>query len=62
MKLLDKIRAIFTPKPVVVPPAPLYSDEEFLEFIAAQARKRTREEQAAQSKPASPGAPLGNAA
>lgn len=62
MKLFDKMRAMFTPKPVAVPPAPLYSDEEFLEFIAAQARKRTREEQAAQNKPASPAAPLGNAA
>jgi len=62
MKLLDKIRARFAPKPVVVPPTPLYSDEEFLEFIAAQARKRTHEEHAAQSKLASQAAPLGNAA
>jgi hypothetical protein len=62
MKLVDKIRAIFAPKPVVEPPAPLYSDEEFLEFIAAQARNRTREEQAAQAKLANPGAPLGHAA
>ncbi|TVT39561.1 hypothetical protein FNT36_18125 [Hymenobacter setariae] len=62
MKLFDKMRAMFTPKPVVIPPTPLYSDEEFLEFIAAQARKRTQEEQAALSKPANPAAPLGNAA
>jgi hypothetical protein len=60
MELLTKLRALFQRQPVVVPPAPLYSDEEFLEFIAAQARKRTRDEQAGKSSP--PAAPLGNAA
>jgi len=61
MELLTKLRALFAPKPVVVPPAPLYSDEEFLEFIAAQARNRSREEQAGKANPPAP-APLGNAA
>ena len=60
MELLTKLRALFKRKSEVVPPAPLYSDEEFLEFIAAQARNRTREEQAGKSNP--PTSPLGNAA
>jgi hypothetical protein len=60
MELLTKLRTLFQRKPAVVPPAPLYSDEEFLEFIAAQARKRTRDEQAGKNNP--PAAPLGNAA
>lgn len=60
MELLNKMRALFKRKPEVVPPAPLYSDEEFLEFIAAQARKRTRDEQAGKGTP--PASPLGNAA
>lgn len=60
MELLNKMRALFKRKPEVVPPAPLYSDEEFLEFIAAQARKRTRDEQVGKGTP--PASPLGNAA
>jgi hypothetical protein len=60
MELLKKLRALVARKPVPTPPAPLYADEEFLEFIAAQARNRTREEQAGKNK--SPAAPLGNAA
>ncbi|MFD1874230.1 hypothetical protein [Hymenobacter bucti] len=62
MELLSKLRDLFKPKPVVVPPPPLYSDEEFLDFIAAQARNRTRAEQAAQTRSASPNAPLDRAA
>lgn len=62
MKLLMKILALYKPKPVVVPPAPLYPDEEFLEFIAAQARNRTREEQAGKNNSPAPGSPLVNAA
>lgn len=61
MELLTKLRALFAPKPMVVPPAPLYSDEEFLEFIAAQARNRSREEQASKASPPAL-TPLGNAA
>ncbi len=60
MELLTKLRALFQPKPVVVPPAPLYADEEFLEFIAAQARKRTHDEHAGKNSP--PAVPLENAA
>jgi hypothetical protein len=60
MELLKKLRALFEPKPIPTPPAPLYTDEEFLEFIAAQARNRTREEQAGKNNP--PSSPLGNAA
>jgi hypothetical protein len=60
MELLIKLRALFQPKPVILPPVQLYSDEEFLEFIAAQARKRTHDEQAGKNNP--PAAPLGNAA
>jgi hypothetical protein len=62
MELLTKLQSLFKPKPVVVPPTPLYSDEEFLEFIAAQARNRTQEEQAGKGKPLPPASPLGNAA
>lgn len=60
MELLTKLHALFKRKPEVVPPAPLYSDEEFLEFIAAQARNRTREEQAGKNN--SPASPLEKAA
>jgi hypothetical protein len=62
MELLMKIRTLFRRKPEIVPPAPLYADEEFLEFIAAQARNRTRQEPAQASKSNPPTAPLGNAA
>jgi hypothetical protein len=60
MKLLNKLRALFERKSVPMPPAPLYTNAEFLEFIAAQARNRTREEQAGKSN--LPASPLGNAA
>jgi hypothetical protein len=62
MELLKKLSALFTRKPVIAPPTPLYADEEFLEFVAAQTRKRTLDEQ--QKRDTMPGdsSPLGNAA
>jgi hypothetical protein len=62
MELLSKLRDLFRSKPELVTSAPLCSDEEFLEFIAAQTRNRTLAEQAAQPKPAGPAAPLSKVA
>lgn len=45
MELFTKLLALLKPKAVVIPSTPLYSDEEFLEFVAAQARNRSRSEQ-----------------
>lgn len=62
MELFNKIRALFKREEIVVPPPPVFSDEEFLEFIAAQARNRTRTEQATTTKAPDPAAPLGRVA
>lgn len=62
MELLKKISALFARKPIIAPPTPLYSDEEFLEFVAAQARKRTLDEQAKRGEKADGSPQLGNAA
>lgn len=61
MELFSKVNAFFKRKQVVLPPAPLFSDEEFLEFIAAQTRNRLREEQTPKTTEA-PSAPLNKAA
>jgi hypothetical protein len=62
MELVKQLRDLFSNKPVVVPPAPLYSDEDFLEFVAAQARKRTLDAQKTQAKKEGDSAQLGTAA
>ena len=63
MELVKKLASLFSRKAVAPPPAPLYSDEEFLEFIATLARKRTLNENARRAKHAEDGSTqLGNAA
>ena len=63
MELVKKLVSLFARKPVIAPPAPLYSDADFLEFVAAQTRKRTLDENTRRAKQAEDAAnQLGNAA
>ena len=63
MKLFQKLRAFFQPKSAPVPAiATVYSDEEFLNVVMEQARRRPPAGQAGRAPETEPVGPLSKAA